>query len=88
MLGGAANVIALAASSFTCMRSALRASTGSWPSRPALRHFERLLPRLGEADGMGRTKPHLLRPPTFLEAEHPGFRAAGAHLQEEPAPSP
>jgi hypothetical protein len=52
-------------------------------SRPAA--VLRLLACLGEADGMGRAKPHLPQPAGILEAEDPGFRTAGAHLQEQPA---
>src|SRR5271170_5553079 len=52
---------------------------------PRLAAFERLQPRFGEADSMGRTKPHFPQLAAFLKAEHPAFRATGAHLQKEPA---
>src|SRR5271163_2412692 len=53
--------------------------------KPRLAAFERLLPCLGEADGMGRTQPHFPQLAAFLKTEHPAFRPTGAHLQKEPA---
>ena len=84
----AANVIAMAASSFVCMPLGVAFLNRVLALVVQLAAFTCTLSRLGEPEGVERTEAHLAQPALGLEAENPALRPVLADLAEEAGVEP